>query len=247
MNFIDCLELFEKDPATRGIIMVGEIGGSDEEAAAEYIAKHVTKPVVGYIAGVTAPPGKRMGHAGAIISGGKGTAKEKFAALEKAGVRTVRSLADLGEAMAKALREVKVGLAQINTRVGAIDANTRKVLDYAERARATGVRARAVPGAHALRLSARGSACCIAGLRSRVEAAFAKVRDDGARHRRLRRLSRVPGRRHLQQRCAACATARCSRITAKWRCRTTPCSTRSATSSPATARPSSISAATSSA
>jgi succinyl-CoA synthetase alpha subunit len=104
MNFIDCLELFEKDSGTRGIIMVGEIGGADEEAAAEYIAKHVTKPVVGYIAGVTAPPGKRMGHAGAIISGGKGTAKEKFAALEKAGVRTVRSLADLGETMASALK-----------------------------------------------------------------------------------------------------------------------------------------------
>jgi succinyl-CoA synthetase alpha subunit len=103
MNFIDCLALFEKDPATRGIIMVGEIGGADEEAAADYISKHVSKPVVGYIAGVTAPPGKRMGHAGAIISGGKGTAKEKFAALEKAGVKTVRSLADLGETMAKAL------------------------------------------------------------------------------------------------------------------------------------------------
>ena len=103
MNFIDCLELFEQDPATRGIIMVGEIGGADEEAAAEYISKHVSKPVVGYIAGVTAPPGKRMGHAGAIISGGKGTAKEKFAALEKAGVQTVRSLADLGETMARAL------------------------------------------------------------------------------------------------------------------------------------------------
>ena len=103
MNFIDCLELFEADPATKGIIMVGEIGGSDEEAAAEYIAAHVTKPVVAYIAGVTAPPGKRMGHAGAIISGGKGTAAEKYVALERAGVRTVRSLADLGETMARAL------------------------------------------------------------------------------------------------------------------------------------------------
>jgi len=103
MNFIDCIELFEQDPQTEGIIMVGEIGGADEEAAAEYIAAHVSKPVVGYIAGVTAPPGKRMGHAGAIISGGKGTAAEKFAALERAGVHTVRSLADLGATMAKAL------------------------------------------------------------------------------------------------------------------------------------------------
>ena len=103
MSFIDCLELFEADPDTRGIILVGEIGGSDEEAAAEYISSEVNKPVVAYIAGVTAPAGKRMGHAGAIISGGKGTAAEKFAALEKAGVTTVRSPAELGGAMAKAL------------------------------------------------------------------------------------------------------------------------------------------------
>jgi succinyl-CoA synthetase alpha subunit len=104
MNFIDCLALFEADPGTDGIIMVGEIGGADEEAAAEYISKHVTKPVVGYIAGVTAPPGKRMGHAGAIVAGGKGTAAAKFEALDRAGVKTVRSLADLGEGIAQALK-----------------------------------------------------------------------------------------------------------------------------------------------
>ena len=103
LNFIDCLELFEADPGTRGIILVGEIGGGDEEAAAEYIHDHVSKPVVAYIAGVTAPPGKRMGHAGAIISAGSGTAQAKFEALEEAGVTTVRSPAMMGAAIAEAL------------------------------------------------------------------------------------------------------------------------------------------------
>ncbi len=103
LDFDDVLEMFENDPQTEGVVMVGEIGGTAEEEAAEYIKNHMTKPVVAYIAGVTAPPGKRMGHAGAIISGGKGTADDKFAALEAAGVATVRSTAEIGTKMQEVL------------------------------------------------------------------------------------------------------------------------------------------------
>ena len=102
-NFIDALELFNRDPQTQAVVMIGEIGGNAEETAAEYVKSHMKKPVVGFIAGQTAPPGRRMGHAGAIISGGKGTAAEKIAAMEKAGIRVAKSPADIGETLAAAL------------------------------------------------------------------------------------------------------------------------------------------------
>jgi len=105
MNFIECLQLFQADPDTDGVVMVGEIGGTDEEAAAEFMQSEVSKPVVAYIAGVTAPAGKRMGHAGAIIAGGKGTAEDKFKALDKAGAATVRSPAELGSTMLELLAD----------------------------------------------------------------------------------------------------------------------------------------------
>jgi succinyl-CoA synthetase alpha subunit len=108
MSHIDALELFQNDPETEAIIMIGEIGGSAEEEAAEFVKSNVTKPVVGYIAGVTAPKGKRMGHAGAIISGGKGTAEEKFAAFEKAGIAYTRSPAELGSTMFDLLKKKKM-------------------------------------------------------------------------------------------------------------------------------------------
>lgn len=125
MNFIDVLELFERDPRTEGIILVGEIGGSDEEAAANFIHRFVTKPVVAYIAGVTAPPGKRMGHAGAIVAGGKGTAADKYEAFERAGVRTVKSPAELGSAMNELLRKRRARVAASAPRLVEVDAPTR--------------------------------------------------------------------------------------------------------------------------
>ena len=107
-NFVDSLELFNRDPQTEAVVMIGEIGGNAEEIAAEYVKTHMRKPVVGFIAGQTAPPGRRMGHAGAIISGGKGTAAEKIAAMEKAGLKVAKSPADIGETLAAALG-AKVG------------------------------------------------------------------------------------------------------------------------------------------
>jgi succinyl-CoA synthetase alpha subunit len=129
MNFVDVLALFERDPQTEGIILVGEIGGSDEEAAAAFIKHYVSKPVVAYIAGVTAPPGKRMGHAGAIVAGGKGTAADKFRALDEAGVRTVKSPAELGSAMAGLLKARRA-----KRKAGAVAARKAAAAEAAEAA-----------------------------------------------------------------------------------------------------------------
>ena len=142
MNFIDVIELFERDPQTEGIIMVGEIGGSDEEAAAEHIRRYVSKPVVAYIAGVTAPAGKRMGHAGAVIAGGKGTAADKYRALEAARVRTVKSPAELGSAMAELLGKRRAEAARQAARDAAQAAKEAKAARVAApiRPRATAAR-----------------------------------------------------------------------------------------------------------
>jgi len=153
MNFVDVIELFERDPQTEGIIMVGEIGGSDEEAAAAHIHRYVSKPVVAYIAGVTAPAGKRMGHAGAVIAGGKGTAADKYHALEAAGVRTVKSPAQLGSAMAQLLSRrrapaKKKSSAQSKARKSATKPVSRARQVALRQRRSVNVRARrAAPGA----------------------------------------------------------------------------------------------------
>ncbi len=170
MNFIDVLELFERDPQTEGIILVGEIGGSDEEAAAEFIRRYVTKPVVAYIAGVTAPPGKRMGHAGAIVAGGKGTAAEKYRALQEAGVRTVDSPADLGKAMYEALQRRR-----------------------RSRAKAAARRALVVPVAPARRATATAEKT--AGRRNATSKPKAKSAPGAAAKKAVKRTARRPARR----------------------------------------------------
>ena len=150
MNFIDVLELFERDPRTEGIILVGEIGGSDEEAAADFIHRFVTKPVVAYIAGVTAPPGKRMGHAGAIVAGGKGTAADKYEAFERAGVRTVKSPAELGSAMNELLKKRRARAAATAPRLLSVIPTPAGAEDGVGRSAARGTRGngRSRAGAH---------------------------------------------------------------------------------------------------
>jgi succinyl-CoA synthetase alpha subunit len=155
MNFIDVLALFQKDRKTEGIIMVGEIGGADEEAAAEFIKAHVTKPVVAYIAGVTAPAGKRMGHAGAVIAGGKGTAEDKFRALEAAGVRTVRSPAEMGAAMKQELAKAARRKARTKVKSAPKKAVKAKVKAKAAPKKAVKAKAKSKAKAKAAKRSAR--------------------------------------------------------------------------------------------
>jgi succinyl-CoA synthetase alpha subunit len=155
MNFIDVIELFERDPQTEGIIMVGEIGGSDEEAAAAHIRRFVSKPVVAYIAGVTAPAGKRMGHAGAVIAGGKGTAADKYAALEAAGVKTVRSPAELGSAMLALLKPRRAPLSRQPAAKRAASAKPSSAKPKRAAKRAGAKRARNTAKARGGRMAAR--------------------------------------------------------------------------------------------
>jgi succinyl-CoA synthetase alpha subunit len=164
MNFIEVVELFERDPRTEGIILVGEIGGSDEEAAADFIRKFVTKPVVAYIAGVTAPPGKRMGHAGAIVAGGKGTAADKYEAFENAGVRTVKSPAELGTAMADLLKGRRAKAAKVVHPAGSPPrpaepavASRRKAEAPASAKKKSGAAAAAKKGAGAAAVAKKGA------------------------------------------------------------------------------------------
>ena len=158
INFIDVLELFERDPGTEGIILVGEIGGTDEEAAARYIGRFISKPVVAYVAGVTAPPGKRMGHAGAIVAGGQGTAADKYAAFEAAGVRTVKSPAELGAAMARLLRSrggrTRAGTPRSEKTTPAVKATPRRTAARASLSRSKAKAERSTPPSGAARARA---------------------------------------------------------------------------------------------
>ncbi len=173
LNFVDVLALFEADPATEGIIMVGEIGGADEEAGAEFIHRHVTKPVVAYIAGVTAPPGKRMGHAGAVISGGKGTAADKFAALEKARVSVVHSPAELGTAMAAALNRRASRKSGKSKAAGRAKAVAKKAASVVAKPKA-GSRAKAAPAKAKVAVKAPAKAKAKAKTKAKVSGKAAK-------------------------------------------------------------------------
>jgi succinyl-CoA synthetase alpha subunit len=198
MNFIDVIELFERDPQTEGIIMVGEIGGSDEEAAAEHIKRYVTKPVVAYIAGLTAPAGKRMGHAGAVIAGGKGTAADKYRALEAARVRTVKSPAELGEAMAQLLGQHRADVAKRAAREAAQLA--REAARESKGASALPVSAGRKPGAAKTRgrgvaVAGRGGARRRASAPRRAKPATGAKRPPARVPRKVSRVSSKPGKR----------------------------------------------------